>query len=258
MKLRQIPKYKIIEFRPQKSEYCICIPVINEGDRIHAQLKRMLPISKNVDVIILDKGSTDNSLESNFLREMNIKALMIKQDQGGLSAQLRMGYHYALEKNYKGVVTIDGNNKDSVENIYDFIDQLEGGYDYVQGSRFIKGGKAINTPLMRYFAIKLIHAPIVSILSKYKYTDTTNGFRGYSKKLLSDENLSIFRDVFDTYELLPYIACNAPKYGFKVIEIPVTRAYPTHGKIPTKINIIGYLKLLIILWKIAINKYNPQ
>ena len=55
---------------------------------------------------------------------------------GRLSAQLRMAYDYALKMGYKGLVTIDGNNKDSVESIYEFIDLLKKGYDFVQGSRF--------------------------------------------------------------------------------------------------------------------------
>ena len=34
-----------------------------------------------------------------------------------------------------------------------FIEKLEQGYDFVQGSRFIKGGKAINTPFIRHISV---------------------------------------------------------------------------------------------------------
>lgn len=44
-----------------------------------------------------------------------------------------MGIYWALERGYRGVITIDGNNKDSIEDIPRFIQKLEEGYDFVQG-----------------------------------------------------------------------------------------------------------------------------
>lgn len=258
MNSRQIPKHVVKEFKDKRSEYCICIPVINEGERIKNQLNRMLKISKEIDVIILDGGSSDGSLEASFLKEMDVKSLLVKTDKGKLGAQLRMGYSYAIDKGYKGVVTIDGNDKDSVEDIPDFIKHLEQGYDYVQGSRFIKGGKAVNTPLERYLAIRFIHAPFVSLISRHRYTDTTNGFRGYSMKLLTSVDLAIFRDIFDMYQLLPYIAYKAAKMGYRVIEIPVERKYPKFGTIPTKLNHSGHISLLTDLLAIGLSKYDPK
>ena len=182
-KFNEIPQYVINEYIPRTKKFCVCVPVINEGDKIREQLKRMnqVNISDYADIIICDGGSTDGSLDSKFLQENNVSVLLTKKDSGRLSAQLRMGYSYALiKRNYDGIVTIDGNNKDSIENIIDIIYKLEDGYDLVQGSRFISGGKAINTPLIRLLAVKLIHIPIISFIAGFKYTDTSNGFRGYS------------------------------------------------------------------------------
>ena len=60
-----------------------------------------------------------------------------------------MGIYFALNRGYKGVLTIDGNNKDSIEDVHKFIEKLQAGYDFVQGSRFIRGGHAVNTPPVR-------------------------------------------------------------------------------------------------------------
>ncbi len=38
-----------------------------------------------------------------------------------------------------------------------------------------------------------------------------------------------------TYELLAYLSVRATQIGMRVCEIPVTRAYPKTGRIPTKI-----------------------
>ncbi|WP_046216458.1 glycosyltransferase family 2 protein [Paenibacillus wulumuqiensis] len=254
----QIPKYDTKEFFSKSSKYCICIPVINEGEKIRKELARMPDLKNKADIIILDGGSTDNSLNDEFLKSMNVRTLLIKRDTGKLSAQLRMGFAYALLEGYEGVITVDGNNKDSVESIPAFIDQLDQGYDFVQGSRYVPGGEEINTPFSRKLAIKLIHAPVISLLSGFHYTDTTNGFRAHSVRFLKDEKLQPFRAIFDTYELLAYLSVKAPKLGYKVKEIPVKRSYPI-GKVPTKISPFrGNLLLIKILLGLAFNKYDPN
>lgn len=257
--MREVPVFNIQQFFQKRSKYCICIPVINEGEKIRKQLKEMSILMKKYDTIILDGGSTDGSIDEGFFKKVGVRSLLVKKDTGKLSAQLRMGYNYALEQGYEGVVTIDGNGKDSVNDIPNFIKHLDIGYDFVQGSRYVEGGEAINTPRIRELAIKLIHRPIISMLSGYKYTDTTNGYRGYSRKLLVDNRLCIFREIFDTYELLAYISVKAPRLGFKVIEIPVKREYPLIGKTPTKISFFkGNFKLLQILLFLFVGRYDPE
>lgn len=262
IKYCEIPKYSTQEFQPQNHKYCVCIPVINEGEKIRKQLERMTThkIADHADVIICDSGSTDDSLRNDILKQNNVSALLIKQDTGKLSAQLRMGYHYALAiRNYAGIITLDGNNKDSVENIIDIINKLNDGYDLVQGSRFIGNGKAINTPFLRYLAMKFIHVPVISHLAGFKYTDTTNGFRGYSRVFLEDNAVAPFRNIFNTYELLAYLSVRAPQLGYKVTEIPVMRSYPPNEKTPTKISFLkGNYNLLKILKNLYQHKYDPD
>ena len=180
-------------------------------------------------------------------------------DEGKQGAQLRMGIWWALKRGYKGIITIDGNNKDSIEDVPKFISKLEEGYDLVQGSRFIKGGKAINTPLIRLISVKLIHAPIISLTARQRFTDTTNAYRAYSARYLTDNRVQPLRDIFMTYELLAYLSVRATQIGYKACEVPVTRAYPKKGKIPTKISFFkGNIELMKILFKNAVGYYNPK
>lgn len=255
----EIPEFKLQEFFPKKNEYCVCIPVINEGKRLLKQLGEMRILTKNIDILVLDAGSTDGSTDPDILKKHQVRALLTKTGPGKLGAQLRMGYFYALQQGYQGIITIDGNNKDNSSAIPLFMQKLDQGYDFVQGSRYIKGGKAVNTPFTRLIAMKLIHIPVISLLAGFKYTDTTNGYRGYSRKLLQDPGVNPFRNIFNTYELLAYLSVIAPKLKYRVTEVPVTRSYPKQGKTPTKISFLsGNLNLLKILLNLALGRYNVK
>jgi dolichol-phosphate mannosyltransferase len=257
----EVPRYSPYEFYPKQKSYCLLIPIINEGDRILQELKRAFDskIHTHCDVVLCDGGSTDGSLQAEQLKNYGVNTLLIKKDGGKQSAQLRMGFSWALERGYKGFITIDGNNKDSIEDVPRFIQELEEGSDFVQGSRYIKGGNAVNTPCFRHISVKLIHAPIISISAGRRFTDSTNAFRAYSERYLIHPEVQPFREVFQTYELLAYLSVRASQIGLKVKEIPVTRAYPKKGKTPTKISPFkGNILLLIILVKNLLRCFHPR
>lgn len=259
-KSRGVPQFECLEYIEKKSEYCVLIPIINEGERICRELMRAYKadISSYADLVLCDGGSTDGSLKEEQLKKLKVNTLLIKRDIGKQGAQLRMGIWWALQRGYQGIITIDGNNKDSIEDIPQFIQKLKEGYDFVQGSRFIKGGKAIHTPIIRLLSVRLIHAPIISLTAKHWYTDTTNAFRGYSAKYLKDERVKPLREIFMTYELLAYLSVRATQLGYRVCEIPVTRAYPKRGKTPTKISFFkGNQELMKILLKNLFGCYKP-
>src|SRR5262249_52021952 len=150
----QIPRFCCEEFNSRRHPYVVLIPVLNEGQRIRAQLDKMRHLPDLVDVCIIDGGSVDNALSKDFLIEHGVVALLTKQDAGGLSSQLRIGLWWALEKGYQGAVVIDGNNKDNPEQIPGFLKALDEGYDHVQGSRFLPGGIHENTPWIRLMAVR--------------------------------------------------------------------------------------------------------
>ncbi len=254
----KVPAHAVTEFRPRSHRYCVCIFVINEGERIREQLRRMRPFAETLDILIADGGSTDGSLSPDVLSESGVRALLVKNDAGKLSAQMRMGFAYALQQGYQGIVTMDGNNKDDPGAIPLFIQALDKGFDHIQGSRFIEGGVAVNTPRSRWLGVKLIHAPLISLAAGFHYTDTTNGFRAYSRKLLCDPMIAPFREVFSRYELHYYLAIRAARLGYRVKELPVTREYPAGKPAPTKIRGIGGNLLIVrTLLQACLHRFDP-
>lgn len=257
----RLPEYELTQIGEKKNKYLICIPVLNEGEKFKNQLAQMqkLKVSTVADLIICDGGSTDGSADIEMLAQYDVTALVIRKSKGHLSDQLMLGYYYALVNGYEGTITIDGNGKDGIEGIFKMARALDKGFDFAQGSRYRKGGVAINTPRSREIAIKLIHVPIINILSGCKYTDTTNGFRAHSIRVFQDDRIQPFRyGDFPTYALIHYLTVIIPRLGYRATEVPVLRQYP-EGKIPTKISPIkGNIDLMKILWNIAIHKYEPK
>jgi dolichol-phosphate mannosyltransferase len=255
----QVPAFQTTFWRGRQHPWCVVIPVINEGDRIRNLLRKMaaLQIDTHADVILIDGGSTDGSLEPDWLQQHGVRGLLVKTGPGKLSAQLRCAYAFALQQGYDGIVTIDGNDKDDPDAIPRFVQALAEGVDFVQASRYIPGGVAVNTPKLRDVAIRLIHAPALSLFSGFRWTDTTQGFRAYSRRLLTDPAVAPFRDVFMTYELLAYLSYRAPKLEYRCQELPTARRYPL-GEVPTKISSLrGNWDVFKTLFKACFGQFNP-
>lgn len=254
----ELPEYELFEFRPRKTKYCICIPVKNEGENIKKQLIRMKKYAKLSDILILDWGSTDGSTNKSFLKNQEVRALLIKKNEGKQATQLRMGFAYALKEGYEGIIQIDGNNKDGIEAIPSFIKSLDDDFNYIQGSRFIEGGKEINTPVARLLGMRLIATPLLSFAARRLCTDITNGFRAYSRKYLLHKEVQPFRKIFVGYSLNLYLGIRASQLGFKTKEIPVIRKYPKGKALSKMKGFKGPLDFLFEMIKTAIGYYHPK
>lgn len=90
-----MPLYKVLFSEPEKNDYAVVIPVINEGTRIISLLNRMkeLDIGSRFDIVIVDGGSTDGSLTD--LKSLSVNSLLLKVEEGKLSSQLRCAYDFA-------------------------------------------------------------------------------------------------------------------------------------------------------------------
>lgn len=247
-KFQELPPFTIEEFRPKSTKYCLIPIVYNEGDLFKKQLFRMSSRSHIADIIVAQRESEDDSTESKFLSAHGVRSLLTTPSAGGATA-IRMAFWYALHQGYEGIILVDGHNKDGVEYLPHYIAKLEEGYDFVQGSRFLKGGIEKNTPLLRKIGIRMIMAPLLWIHGHFWYTDGTNGFRGYSKKFLKHNEVEPFRNCFTHFNLQYYLSYIAPKLCLKVIEIPVERVYPEDGTIPTKVT--GIKNNFLAFWEMV-------
>ena len=121
---------------------------------------------------------------------------------------------------------------------------LSGEADFVQGSRYLRGGSFGNMPAYRVVGTRVIHPLIASMAARKRITESTNGFRAFRTALLRDPRIDWRQTWLDRYELEPYLLVKAIRLGYRHMEVPVTKIYPPHQ--------IGYTKMRPVIdwWSI--------
>jgi dolichol-phosphate mannosyltransferase len=201
----------------------ICITtVLNEKKKIHKVIKKT--VNTIVDeFLVVDDGSTDGSPQ--IAKSYGATVISLKLNHG-VGFAIRVGIKYALRKNYDIIVFIAGNNKDNPKEISRLLKPItKEGYDFVQGSRFMKGGQYGNMPFYRIFGTK-IHPLILSIITRKWVTESTNGFRAMKSSIFRDKKINIWQKWLNKYELEPYLYYKVLRCGYKTKEVPVTKIYP--------------------------------
>jgi len=197
----------------KKSNILIIIPALNEAGRIEQVLSNVKSTAGNVDILVIDDGSTDDTSEISI--NMGVMVINLPFNVG-VGAALQTGYKYAAKHNYDYLIQLDADGQHRPEYLPQFIDVLVNrDADLLIGSRFIDYTNK-NTPLHRRAGI-LLFAKITSILIHHRLTDPTSGYRGMKKKVIqfcATENFSF--DYPDANFLL-----TLHRAGFKVREIPV-------------------------------------
>ncbi|MFW6140741.1 MAG: glycosyltransferase family 2 protein [Acidobacteriota bacterium] len=185
------------------------------------------PSQRDYDFLVVNDGSTDKTSEviKNFAEKYDLEITQHPQNKG-VGGALKSGLDYALLKGYEVMAVMAGNDKDNPLEINRLIDPiLNHNYDYVQGSRFLKGGKWDNLPRFRYIMVK-VHAFLFTLLTGTKCTDSLNGFRAYKMSVFKDPRINVWQDWLDKYELETYLHFKLLKLGYRFKEVPVSKTYP--------------------------------
>ncbi|MFH1671317.1 MAG: glycosyltransferase family 2 protein [Candidatus Portnoybacteria bacterium] len=214
----------------QNKKVILIVPVFNERGRINEVVKKTKGTSID-EVCMANDGSDDGS--DDVARHLGATVLS-HQKRMGIGAAIRTGIKHALADNFDIIVVCAGNNKDNPQEVDGLLKPIvEDGYDYIQGSRYLKGGKWGNMPLHRKIGCPLF-ALLYSFLMGKRFTDVTNGFRAYTTKFIQDKRINIDQKWLDGYDLEFYLQYKAITLGYKIREVPVTKIYP--NKKTTKIN----------------------
>ena len=219
----------------------VAVVTYNEGEKLQ-QLLGQFPLERLVDLIVVDDGSADYTPD--VLRSAQIRFIRHDVNQG-VGAAIRTAIRYAQQNDYGVIVIMAGNGKMLPSEINRLTEPiLSNRADYVQGSRYVKGGQSPNLPLFRRVAIRLL-TTIINLLVGFRGTDITCGFRAYRLELATLPEVNLDQEWLNRYEMEYYLHYKAIKNGFRIAEAPVTMLYPETGKNYSKIRpIIDWWSML--------------
>ncbi len=184
----------------------IIIPAFNEQESI-ANLTREIE-EYGYDYLIINDCSTDNTpriLDENHFKHLDLPVNL------GLAGVTRAGFMYAHDRNYDCVLCIDGDGQHPPVFMSSLINEIENGFDYVVGSRFVEKKKPMT---MRMLGSRLLCFLIKAKTGK-TITDPTSGMRALGKKVIErfDESMNFYAE--------PDTVCYLLHNGFSVKEIQV-------------------------------------
>jgi dolichol-phosphate mannosyltransferase len=200
----------------------VIIPALNEAGKIGRVLDKMPPDGR-FEAIVVDDGSSDGTGDE--AREHGA-AVVIRHDvRGGVGAAIRDGWRVALERDRPYVALLSGDDQHEPAELVRALDTMtQVGADYVQGSRWMAGGRVEGPTGGRGFGTRL-YSVVFSVLAWKRITDATNGFRILRSEILRDPALDLDQDWLTSYDLEPYVLYKAIRRGYRVVEVPCTVRY---------------------------------
>lgn len=199
----------------------VVIPALNEAGKIGRVLDKM-PRDGRFEAIVVDDGSSDGTGDE---ARAHGAAVVIRHDvRGGVGAAIRDGWMSGRERSRPYLALVSGDDQHEPAELSGALDTLlASGADYLQGSRWIRGGKVVGATGGRGLGTR-IYSLAFSVLAFRRVTDATNGFRVFKSTILDDPAIDVSQRWLDSYDLEPYVLFKAIR-RHKVIEYPCTVVY---------------------------------
>lgn len=165
----------------------IVMPAYNEEGSIYETIEQIEEAFSKVniehEIFVVNDNSKDNTLE--VLKELSLKYSSLKFETNEGPNGFGYAVRYGLERFSGDCVAVM--MADLSDSPYDLIryytTMVEGNYDCVFGSRFIKGGKVIDYPWVKKIINRIANF-IIRLVMRIKYNDTTNAFKLYKREVI--------------------------------------------------------------------------
>lgn len=198
----------------------IVMPVANEESTMGQLLSKItqLPYDNLYIYPVIDSYSRDRTEE--IIREWErktgkVKCIFYKESKGVISCYLE-GFRHALKDGAEQIIEMDGGGSHQPEEIPQFIEGLQAGYDCVWGSRFIQGGDISDHPWYR----RLLSSGgtfLSNLVLGTRLKDMTSGFEGFQRHVLESLDLDGFLSKGHMYQTEMRYYCK----NLKTVEVPI-------------------------------------
>lgn len=196
------------------------MPVANEEETMEQVLDEILALPYDNLYIypVIDSYSKDRTEEIIRKKEADtgrVKCIFHEKSYGVISCYLE-GFKRALADGAERILEMDGGGSHLPEEIPQFIEKLDEGYDCVWGSRFIAGGGIASQPLYRRI-LSSGGTILANLVLGTRLKDMTSGFEAFQRDILEQMDLDQILSKGHMYQTEMRYYCR----NYKTIEVPI-------------------------------------
>lgn len=237
----------------------IVLPTYNEAENIKDFLNSVYTeIEKiqgfNINTLIVDDNSPDKTADIvKELQKNNSKIYLLNNNKRGLGNAYKSGFKYAIEKLDADIlIEMDSDFSHNPKKIKELLETIKQGYDFVIGSRYIKGGSIPdNWALIRKLNSKYGNIFARFIAGLFHVKDCTSGFRAIKSDLIKQIDLDNLK--VNGYAFQMSILFECVKLGAKTYEIPINFIDRTRGK--SKLSIKDVIEFMINSFDLFLKRF---
>ena len=164
----------------------IIVPAFNERQSVARLARRLHRAMPSADVLVIDDGSTDDTLR----RVPPATKVISLPFNLGIGGAMQTGYRYAALHGYDVAVQVDGDGQHRPGEVPRLVQHLlRSGADLAVGSRFIGKNREVpkhrryHQSIPRMVGIHILDA-VIRLLCGLRVTDCTSGFRVANRRVI--------------------------------------------------------------------------
>jgi len=226
----------------------VIIPARNEAQNLTECIteisKELTHHSIDFEILVIDDGSTDNTLD--IIKQISQSIASVKcirnVDENGFGRAVRLGL-----ENFTGdaVAIMMADRSDSPKDLVTYWKCIQNGHDCVFGSRFIQGGKVYNYPFLKLMANRVVNT-MIRFAFNINCNDITNAFKIYRREVIKGCRPFISPH----FNLTVEIPLKAIVRGYSWKVVPISWRNRTKGVAKLKLREMGsrYFFIIAYLW----------
>lgn len=198
----------------------IVLPTYNEIENITLLVPALLALTPEIHVIVVDDNSPDGTgaKADEFAQQSPTRVEVIhRADKLGLGTAYIAGFRQAFAREAEWIMTMDADFSHHPRHIPAML-ACRPLADLIIGSRYVLGGKAVDSPLLRRF-ISVGANFMAHYALGLRARDMTAGFRLYRRAVL--ESIPLDQIFSSGYSFLIEMLFLVQQQGWRVREVPV-------------------------------------
>ncbi len=229
---------------PAGQRVLVMMPAYNEALNIGHSIETVRRDAPYADILVVDDGSLDATAK--VASEAGARVITLPVNLGIFDA-IHTAFIYAYREGYTAAVQVDADGQHQPSEIPVILEPvMRGEADVVIGSRYLEN-RGYKTPLSRRMGM-ILFANVTSALIGRRVTDTTCGFRAYSREAIAAFAQETGVEALDAVGLVIL-----GRAGYRIAEVPATVHTRLTGK--SSINLVrsfvypfnGLLSLIPVL-----------